>query len=62
MREEMKGIISLYDNRYKGLNVILTGGDAFRFAGDLNLSIFAAADLVNIGLNEIIRYNRQKRK
>jgi type III pantothenate kinase len=57
MTEEIKGIIGLYKKEYKNVKVILTGGDAHRFAGQLNLSIFAASDLVNIGLNEIIKYN-----
>lgn len=60
MIEEIKGIISLYKNEYRQVKVILTGGDAHRFAGQLNLSIFAASDLVNIGLNEIIKYNNYK--
>jgi type III pantothenate kinase len=55
--EEIKGFIQRYKMKYHSLKVILTGGDAHHFAGELNLSIFAAADLVNIGLNEIIRYN-----
>lgn len=57
MLEEIKGIIARYKTEYGHLKVILTGGDASRFAGQLNLSIFAASDLVNIGLNEIIKYN-----
>jgi type III pantothenate kinase len=60
MTEEIKGIISRYKTEYGQLKVILTGGDAHRFAGQLNLSIFAASDLVNIGLNEIIKYNHSK--
>jgi type III pantothenate kinase len=55
MVEEMKGFIHRYKIKYKSLIIILTGGDASRFERELNLSIFAAADLVNIGLNEIIR-------
>ncbi|MBP7185138.1 MAG: type III pantothenate kinase, partial [Saprospiraceae bacterium] len=47
MIEEIKGIIALYKNEYPKVKVILTGGDAHRFAGQLNLSIFAASDLVN---------------
>ncbi len=57
IREELKGFIQQYKRKYKSLRVILTGGDANRFADDLKLSIFVAEDLVNIGLNEIIRYN-----
>ncbi len=60
MTEEIKGIVSRYKTEYDQLKVILTGGDAHRFAGQLNLSIFAASDLVNIGLNEIIKYNHSK--
>ena len=60
MIEEIKGIIGRYKMEYGQLKVILTGGDAARFAGQLNLSIFAASDLVNIGLNEIIKYNHPK--
>jgi len=61
MREEIRGLVNLYKKRYGALRVILTGGDAFRFAEDLNLSIFAAADLVNLGLNEIIRFNTYRK-
>lgn len=59
--EEMKGFIHRYKSKYKSLQIILTGGDADHFVEDLKLSIFAAEDLVNIGLNEIIRYNVAKR-
>ena len=59
--EEMNGFIKRYNKKYKSLKIILTGGDAYRFAGELNLSIFAAEDLVNIGLNEIIRFNISNR-
>jgi len=60
MTEEISGFINRYKKNYKALKVILTGGDSKRFAGELKLSIFAAEDLVNIGLNEIIRYSRSK--
>lgn len=60
MVEEIKGIIARYKKEHGQLKVILTGGDAQRFAGQVNLSIFAASDLVNIGLNEIIKYNHSK--
>lgn len=58
---EINGFISLYRKKHKSLKVIITGGDAFHFAQELNLSIFAAADLVNIGLNQIARYNIKKK-
>ena len=60
MTEEINGIIERYKKEYKKIRIILTGGDQQRFAGQLNLSIFAASDLVNIGLNEIIKHNRSK--
>ena len=59
--EELLGFIQRYKKKYKSLKIILTGGDSVRFARDLNLSIFAAEDLVNIGLNEIIRFNTVKK-
>jgi len=59
--EEINGIINRYQKKYSSLKIILTGGDSKRFAGELNLSIFAAEYLVNIGLNEIIRFNVAKR-
>ncbi len=54
---EMEGIAARYAEKYTDLKVILTGGDMNRFVSQLNLSIFAASDLVNIGLNEIIKHN-----
>ncbi len=61
IREEILGFIRIYREKYKSLEVIITGGDSMRFADHLNLSIFAASDLVNIGLNEIIRYKSAKK-
>ncbi len=58
MTEEIAGIVHRYKKIYKTLTVIVTGGHIHRFAGELKFSIFAAADMVNIGLNEIIRFNR----
>ena len=59
--EQLRLLTNLETNQRKLLQIILTGGDANHFAEDLKLSIFAAEDLVNIGLNEIIRYNVAKR-
>lgn len=56
---EMEGLAARYAEKYSDLKVILTGGDSNRFVSQLNLSIFAASDLVNIGLNEIIKNNAE---
>ena len=56
---EMEGLAARYAEKYSDLKVILTGGDTNRFVSQLNLSIFAASDLVNIGLNEIIKHNAE---
>jgi type III pantothenate kinase len=60
IQQEIAGFIALYRKKYPSLKVVMSGGDSIRFAEQLNLSIFAASDLVNLGLNEIIRYNVKK--
>jgi type III pantothenate kinase len=61
MKEEIQGFIAQYQKRFNNLRIIVTGGDSMRitneFENGIKSSIFAAADLVNIGLNEIIRFN-----
>ncbi len=57
---EMNGFIDRYRKKFGALKVILTGGDAPRFAGQVKMPIFAAPDLVNIGLNEILNFNARK--
>lgn len=54
---EMEGFISRYKKRYGSIKIILSGGDAGRFEGQLKIPIFAAPDLVCIGLNEILNFN-----
>ncbi|MCX6274165.1 MAG: type III pantothenate kinase [Bacteroidetes bacterium] len=58
---EMEGYIRQYSLKYKGLKVILTGGDAVYFAHLLNFPIFAAPKLTAIGLNEILQHNLEKK-
>ncbi len=58
---EMEGYIRQYSLKYKGLKVILTGGDAVCFAHLLNFPIFAAPKLTAIGLNEILQHNLEKK-
>ena len=55
--EELNGIISLYHMKFKGLKVILCGGDARFFENKLKPSIFALPELVLSGLNSILIYN-----
>lgn len=51
---EAEGFVERYRKRYGKLQVVLTGGDADRLSGHLNLSIFAAPDLVLTGLHQIL--------
>ena len=54
---EMEGFINAYEERYPGLNVILTGGDASFFELHLKRKIFALPQLVLLGLNIILEHN-----
>ncbi|CAN5652870.1 type III pantothenate kinase [soil metagenome] len=58
---EMEGYVGLYKKKYKGLQIILTGGDADSFAHLFNFPIFAAPQLTAIGLNEILQHNLAKK-
>nr|MBA2408202.1 type III pantothenate kinase [Chitinophagales bacterium] len=53
---EISGFISDYHKKYKGLNVILTGGDAPFFESIMETKIFAP-NLVLYGLNKILSLN-----
>jgi type III pantothenate kinase len=55
--EELNGIISRYQEKFEGLQVILCGGDARFFENKLKASIFALPELVLSGLNSILIYN-----
>lgn len=57
---EMNGFIREYREAYRGLIVVLSGGDASYFADVLNFPIFAEPDLTGIGLNEILRHNKTR--
>ena len=61
MLNEMEGYIRLMKKKYNALKVILTGGDAPRFAHLLNFPIFAAPKLTATGLNEILQYHQKKK-
>lgn len=57
--EEIKGIIGRMRIKYPTLKVLLCGGDATFFENQLKPSIFAAPELVLIGLNRILLHNVQ---
>ncbi|HCS21685.1 MAG TPA: pantothenate kinase [Bacteroidetes bacterium] len=50
--------ISLYEEKFPGLQVLITGGDASFFEKNLKKGIFAAPNLVLIGLNTILQYKQ----
>jgi type III pantothenate kinase len=54
---EIDGIITEYENKFKDLTVILTGGDADFLAKRLKSSIFAHSNFLLEGLNFILEYN-----
>ena len=57
--EEIKGIIARMKLKYPALRVILCGGDSHFFENQLKPSIFAAPELVLLGLNRILIHNVQ---
>lgn len=63
---EIEGYIKKYSEKYKGLKVILCGGDASFFDSRLKNSIFAdqilvESNLVPIGLNTVVKYQYDKK-
>lgn len=50
--------IGLYKEKFPGLKVLITGGDATFFEKNLKKGIFAAPNLVLIGLNTIRQYKQ----
>ncbi len=55
---EMDGFIEAYIQRFGNVRTLLTGGDADYFAIHLKNKIFALENLVLIGLNAILIFNR----
>jgi len=55
--KEMEGIIAHCRSRFKGIKIIITGGDADVFEKFLKTEIFAERNLVLIGLHEILKYH-----
>ncbi len=54
---EVDGIIDIFREKYNGLQVIITGGDAFFFDKKLKNSIFVLPELTAFGLNRILKFN-----
>jgi type III pantothenate kinase len=54
---EIAGFVSAYRKQYKGLRVVMTGGDMPRLVKLLKSDIFAAPHLIHLGLYEILRKN-----
>ncbi|MCH8903298.1 MAG: type III pantothenate kinase [Bacteroidetes bacterium] len=59
---ELNSVIGQYGKKYKGLKVIITGGDAALFESNIKSKIFAVPNLVLQGLNIILDHNAIKRK
>jgi type III pantothenate kinase len=57
---EITGLLTHYQQRYPGLGVVLTGGDAAFLAARLQNSIFVVPELVLLGLNRILVYHVDK--
>ncbi len=55
--EEVKGIMARLKIKYPNLRVIMCGGDYRFFENQLKPSIFAAPELVLLGLNRILMHN-----
>ncbi|CAM3305104.1 type III pantothenate kinase [Aequorivita lipolytica] len=55
---EIDGFIEAYNNNYKNLTVILTGGDAHFLRDTIKNDIFAHSNFLLEGLNHILEYNK----
>lgn len=54
---EIQGMISRYEAQYPDIKIVLSGGDAPWLGDSLKNSIFAAPNLVLLGLYEILHFN-----
>jgi len=54
---EIEGFIRHYQKKYGAVTVVMGGGDAELFAGRIKSSIFAAPDLIHLGLYTILKLN-----
>lgn len=55
---EIDGVISKYEQRFKHLTVILTGGDSHFLSKRLKNTIFADSKFLLKGLNYLLEYNK----
>ncbi len=58
---EIDGIITQYREKFPGIMVIISGGEAIYFDKRLKNNIFAFPNLVLKGLNLILKYNFEKK-
>jgi len=57
IKAELQGIISGYENNYKNLIIIISGGNVDYFDKNLKNNIFAVPNIVLTGLNTILEFN-----
>ena len=55
---EIEGISRCYLEKYPGLKIILSGGDLNYFVKPLKISIFAVSNIVTLGLNIVLEFNK----
>jgi len=55
---EINGMIIKYKNNYPDLKVVLSGGDMKYFDKELKISIFAVSNIVTLGLNIVLEFNK----
>jgi len=58
---EINGMVSFYNQKFPQLQVVLSGGDTKYFADKINFRIFAIQNIVTLGLNNILNYNKSVR-
>lgn len=59
---EIEGVAKLYQEKFPGLKIILSGGDLKYFDKRLKISIFAFPNIVIHGLCQILEFNVNKAK
>ncbi len=59
--QEANGVINQYENKYKFLKVLVTGGDSPMFEDKFQHKIILQPNLVTLGLSAILTYNNNER-